>query len=169
MVRPDSSTSLEEFLSSIESAAKIGRWKNTDMREIAVLKLMDSAKFFYQECTEFHEESTTWQCLKDAFRRRYDYVHTNQCHFTKLQTARQDKRESPQEFTDSCKGLAQKNLCKADNPVAQLIHLENAERMLLANFVSGLSGTPMPTPLPSRNVKNSHCCSRGKKARATQR
>ena len=33
-------------------------------------------------------------------------------------------------------------MCKTDDPVAQRIHRENAERMLLASFVSGLSGTP---------------------------
>jgi len=40
----DSSIILEEFLSIIESAAKIGHWSYTDKREIAVLELTDSAK-----------------------------------------------------------------------------------------------------------------------------
>ena len=43
----DSSIALEEFLSSIESAAKIGHWSDLDKREIVVLKLTDSAKLFY--------------------------------------------------------------------------------------------------------------------------
>jgi len=33
-------------------------------------------------------------------------------------------------------------LCKTEDPVAQRIHRENAERMLLASFVSGLYETP---------------------------
>jgi hypothetical protein len=122
-------------------AAKIGQWSDPDKREITVLKLTDSAKLFYQGCTELHAESTTWQRFKDAFRRRYEDVHTDQYHFTKLQTARQKKGESPQEFADRCRGLAQKILCKTNDPVAQRRHRENAERMLLASFVSGLFGT----------------------------
>jgi len=38
-----------------------------------------------------------WQMFKDAFRRRYKDTHSNQYHFTKLQTARQARNESPQE------------------------------------------------------------------------
>ena len=67
----DSSVTLEEFLCSIESAAEIGRSSDTDKREIAVLKLTDSAKLFYQECTDLQAEGTTWQSFKKAFRRRY--------------------------------------------------------------------------------------------------
>jgi len=93
---------------------------------------------FYQGCTELYAESTTWQSFKNAFRRRYEDVHTDQYNFTKLQTTRQKKGESPQEFVGRFRGLAQKILCKTDDPVAQLIYQENAERMLLASFVSGL-------------------------------
>jgi len=60
----------------------------------------------------------------------------------KLQTARQGKNESPQEFADRCRGLAQKIIVETDGPVGQRIHRENSERMLLASFVTGLSGVP---------------------------
>ena len=60
----------------------------------------------------------------------------------KLQTARQGKNESPQEFADRCRVLAQKITCKVDDPRAQQVHRENAERMLLASFVAGLTGVP---------------------------
>ena len=46
--RSDSSISLEEFFSSIESAFRMGRWKDRDCVEIASLKVTDSAKSFYQ-------------------------------------------------------------------------------------------------------------------------
>ena len=59
-----------------------------------------------------------------------------------LQTARQLRNEGPQEFADRCRALAQKLVCKVDDPQAQRIHQENAERMLLAAFVNGLTGTP---------------------------
>ena len=52
------------------------------------------------------------------------------------------KNESPREFADRCRGLAQKVMCKVDDSTAQRIHRENADRMLLASFVAGLSGVP---------------------------
>ena len=71
----DSGVTLEEFLASIETSAKLGRWLENDQREIAVMRLAGSAKLFYQGSTELHEEGTTWQMFKDAFRRRYKDTH----------------------------------------------------------------------------------------------
>jgi len=34
-------------------------------------------------------------------------------------------------------------MCKTSDPVVQRIHRENDERMLLASFVAGLTGTPV--------------------------
>jgi broad specificity phosphatase PhoE len=65
----------------------------------------------------------TWQEFKNAFRRRFRDIHTDQYHYMKLQTARQGKNESPQEFADRCRGIAQKIMVKANDPVAQRIHL----------------------------------------------
>jgi hypothetical protein len=59
-----------------------------------------------------------------------------------LQTARQKKEESPREFADSCRSLAQRVMCKVDDPVGRPIHRENADLMLLASFVAGLRGEP---------------------------
>jgi len=131
---------LEEFVESIESAAKIGRWDSADCMKIAALKLTDSARTFYSTCLELHTEEATWDKFKKAFREGFKDVHTDQYHFMRLQTARQAKHESPQEFADRCRALAQKAMCKDSDPVAQRIHRENAERMLLASFVAGLSG-----------------------------
>jgi len=60
----------------------------------------------------------------------------------KLQTARQAKNEDPQALADRCRDLAQKIVCEVNDPVALRVHNENAERMLLASFVSGLVGSP---------------------------
>jgi hypothetical protein len=58
----------------------------------------------------------------------------------RLQTAIQAKHEDHQEFADWCRALAQKIMCKDSDSVVQRIHRENAEMMLLASFVVGLSG-----------------------------
>src|SRR5215469_4346225 len=138
----DSVVTLEEFFSSIEGSARIGKWDDADRIEIAVLKLTGSARTFYQGCSELHADRLTWQTFKELFRNRYKDVHTDQYHFMRLQTARQAKNEDPLQFADRCRGLAQKITCKAEDPVAQRVHNENAERMLLASFESGLTGVP---------------------------
>jgi hypothetical protein len=58
--------------------------------------------------------------------------------FTKVQTAKQGKRETPQEFADRCRGLAKNIACKTDETQAQRVHQELIDRMLLASFISGL-------------------------------
>jgi len=50
------------------------------------------------------------------------------------------RKTSPQKFADRCRELAQNITRKVDDPVAQRVHCGNAERMLLASFVSGLIG-----------------------------
>jgi hypothetical protein len=88
--------------------------------------------------------------FKDVFKRRFRDTHTDQYHFMRLQTARQGKNESPHEFADRCRALSQKIVCKADDPVVQRTHYENADRMLLASFVAGL------TEVPGRQVRYSN-------------
>ena len=104
----DSVVALEEFISSIESFARLGRWEEKDQVEIALLKLAGSAKTFYNGCPELHACCLTWQQLKAVLRNRYKDVHTGQYHYMKLQTTRQAKNEDPQAFADRCRELAQK-------------------------------------------------------------
>ena len=63
--------------------------------EIARLELAGSAKTFYKGCPELHADGLTWQQLKAVLRNRYKNVHTDQYHYTKLQTGRQAKNEDP--------------------------------------------------------------------------
>jgi hypothetical protein len=55
--------------------------------------------------------------------------------------ARQKKGETPQEFADRCRSLAQRMVPQVENPALQKLYYEQAERMLLARFMSGLTGT----------------------------
>jgi len=110
--------------------------------EIALLKLAGSTKTFYKGSSELHAGGLTWPKFKTVFRNRYKDVHTDQYHCMKLQTARQEKGEDPQKFADRCRELAGTIICEVEDPVAQRIHNENSERMLLACFVTGLTGIP---------------------------
>ena len=90
----DDTLTLEEFLESIKSSGRIGRWTENDQQEVAVLKLTISAKLYYRCCDELHEQGAHWQLFKEVFRQWYRDVHMEQYHFTKLQTARRKKRKS---------------------------------------------------------------------------
>ena len=46
----ESAVPLEEFLASVDSAARIGNWDQTDCLEIAALKLVDPVKSFHNTC-----------------------------------------------------------------------------------------------------------------------
>ena len=56
--------------------------------------------------------------------------------------ARQGKDETAQEFADRCRSLAQRTLPQVEDPALQKLYCEQAGRMLLASFKSGLTGTP---------------------------
>jgi len=136
----ENATPLEEILASIDRAALIGKWQDTDCLNVAVLRLADPAKTFYNTCLELHTKDASWPDFKKVFRERFRDIHSDQYHFTRLQTARHAKNEGPLEFADRYKGLAQKVMRKVNEPRAQQIHRENADRMCLASFVAGLSG-----------------------------
>jgi hypothetical protein len=59
-----------------------------------------------------------------------------------LQTARQKKDETPQEFLDQCHSLAMKTVPKVEDPLLQKVHYDRAQRMLLSTFIPRLSGKP---------------------------
>jgi hypothetical protein len=97
---------------------------------------------FYQSYTQLHTREVSWDNFKEAFRKRCNDVHTDQYHYARLQMARQGKNESPQEFADRCRTLAQRITCQSDDPVVQGVYKENAELMLLSSYISGLVGVP---------------------------
>jgi len=131
---------LEEFLSIIEISGHMGSWQDADKLETAIFRLSDVAKQFYNGCLQLHAPEVKWQKFKDVFRHKFRDTHTDQYHFMGLQTARQSRNESIQESVVRCRALAQKIVCKVDDPLAHRIHYENADRMLLASFVAGLIG-----------------------------
>jgi len=59
----------------------------------------------------------SWQTFKDVFSQGYIYVHTDQNPYTRLHMARQGKNESPQDFADRYRALAERITCQFDDPV----------------------------------------------------
>jgi hypothetical protein len=56
--------------------------------------------------------------------------------------ARQGRNERLQEFADRYRMMEQRITCQSDDPVVQGVHRKNAERVLLASYISGIVGVP---------------------------
>ena len=134
----DKAIPLHEFFETIEITARIANWSQEEMVRIAVLKLTHTTTAFYTVNLELHNEKITWTAFKAAFYKRFRDVRTDQFHFTQLQMAKQRKDESPQEFADRCRMLALKTVPQVEDPAVQNLHYDQADRMLLASFISGL-------------------------------
>ena len=117
----DKAVPLKEFFDIIESTARTGNWSNEDMVRIATLQLTEVARTFYNGNLELHDQSITWTAFKAAFHDRFRDVRTDQYHFTQLQMARQKRDESPKDFADRCRSLAQKTVPRVEDPVTQRI------------------------------------------------
>jgi hypothetical protein len=50
---------LEEFISNIEGAARVGLWEDSDRLQVATLRLCDAAKQFYNGCLDLHASGAT--------------------------------------------------------------------------------------------------------------
>jgi hypothetical protein len=145
---------LNEFFEIIESTAKIGNWASEDKIRVAALKLTDAARALYNGTSELHFSSITWAAFKQVFPKRFRDVRSDQFHFTQIQNAKQNKHETPQEFADRIRALAQRTIPQVDDPEAKKLYQEQADRMALASFTAGFAGVPgrqvryiMPTSL----------------------
>ena len=61
---------------------------------MAILKLTDMARAFYNVTLELCDQNITWAAFKSAFHNQFRDVRTDQYHFTQLQMVRQKKDES---------------------------------------------------------------------------
>jgi hypothetical protein len=102
---PVKSTPVQEFLDTVEGAARVGNWSYADMVQVAAQKLVDTAKTFYSGCKDLHDLNITWAQFRNIFQERFRDTHTEQYHFLQLQTATQNRGESPQEFAGRCRAL----------------------------------------------------------------
>jgi hypothetical protein len=88
-------TPLEEHVSSIQGSARVGLWQDSDKLQVAVPRLSDVVKQFYNGCVENHSLGETLQQFKSVFKYAFRDTHTDHYHFMRLQTARQ-RKETPE-------------------------------------------------------------------------
>jgi len=93
----------------------VRNWSEQDKIRVATLKLVDHARAFYNGKSDLHEPNVTWANFKTVFQRYFRDVRTDQFHFTQLQMARQKSSETPQEFVERCRSLAQHTVPHLEN------------------------------------------------------
>jgi hypothetical protein len=138
----DKAISIHEFFDAVESTARTGNWRDSDKIIITVLKLTEVAKAFYASSVHLLRAEVTREALKAKFLHGFRDVRPEQFHYVQLQTARQGKDESPQNFADRVRALALKTVPKVQDPQLQKFHYDQAGRMLLSTYIAGLIGNP---------------------------
>ena len=137
----DSAVPIEEFFASIEGAAQKGNWEESDQIRIAVPKLTDAARLFYNGCPKLNRKDASWEMFKGVFSQRFRDTHTDQHHFMQLQTVRQKKMRAPTICGEMSCIIAKSNVQNrrpgdSANPPRKC--RENA----IGQFVEGLTGVP---------------------------
>jgi hypothetical protein len=127
---------------AIEGSATFGKWNDSEKIKTAVLKLTEAAKALRSGCLELQAPDISWSEFNRHFQNRFKDGHNDQYNFIQLQTAKQKKGETPQEFADRYRALAHKTVLKVDDPTLQKFHYDQAQRMLLAAFTTRLAGMP---------------------------
>jgi hypothetical protein len=116
------------------------------MFKIATLNIIDAGRAFYNATSELHDPTITWDAFIAAFCARFRYVHTDQFHFFQLQTARHAMNRRRNLLIDAAGW--HKNIRQVDDPAMQKLYQEQAGKILLASFTSGILGNP------DRQVRN---------------
>ena len=62
---------MKDFFDTVQSAAKIGNWSDSDKIRITVLKLTDVAKASYCSSVELQSADVTWEAFKTRFMHRF--------------------------------------------------------------------------------------------------
>jgi hypothetical protein len=109
-----------EFLEAVERAAWLGNLSDQDKVQVANLQHHENARVFFDGRIDLQCAESTWASFKTAFRERYRDIHTDQYHFTQLQTAKLRNDESIQEFADRCRTLAQRLLPPKKTPLSEV-------------------------------------------------
>jgi hypothetical protein len=136
----DTAAPISRFFSAIENAARIGNWTDADQVQVCSLKLIDEAHEFYWATPELRDPVISWQEFKTRFLTRFRDVRPKQYHYNQLHLARQKKHETPREFLDRVRSLAEKTIPSAADPLLQQAHREAAHDRLLTSFTNGLFG-----------------------------
>ena len=78
----DKRAPLTQFFEVTEIAARIGCWSEADMVQLAIFRLSDITRAFYDETCVLHGRNITWANFKAIFPKCFRDVKTDQYRFT---------------------------------------------------------------------------------------
>jgi hypothetical protein len=128
---------VHEFLTHIETLAKVSGWTNQDKALIAKAKLQGLALQFLHGREELGRDGCSYEVLKQALVEIFSYKLPDRYYYTRLQKAVQ---EGAEEFSDRCRKMCQRTIRKVQDENVQRVINEEAERRLLAAYIHGLKG-----------------------------
>lgn len=131
-----------DYFESINEVAEMGELSSKDKVRLARLKLRGDACTFYSAQPQLRADDVTYADFKAAFITRFKGKHTDQYHYARVQTASQEKTESPEVFLDRLRKLCQRTIRSSEDPVEQAVINQEVNRRLLAAFINGLIGVP---------------------------
>ena len=83
------------------------RLKWADKVHLAKLKLKGAARLFYTAQMELRADDVTYAAFRNALINRFSDKHTDHYNYSMIQTASQEKNESPEMFMDRLRKLCQ--------------------------------------------------------------
>ena len=129
-----------EFFAQIDTYAKVSNCADDEKALIAKAKLQGIALQFVQGREILANEACPYAILREHLNDLFSEKMPAQYHYTRLQDAVQEKGESVEEFADRCRRLCQRTIRIVEDEDTQRIINEEAERRLVAAYISGLSG-----------------------------
>ena len=85
--------------------------------QITIFKLLDVLKIFYSSNPELQKADISWENCKAKILHTFRDLKSDQYHFMQLQTTREKKDKTPQEFLTRCRLLAMKTVHKIEDPL----------------------------------------------------
>jgi hypothetical protein len=131
---------VHEFLTQIETLAKVSGWTSQDKALIVKAKLQGLALQFLHGREELGKDGCPYEVLKQALIERFSDKFPDQYYYTRLQEAVQGRDEGAEEFGDRCRKMCQQTIRKVQDESTQRVINEEAERRLLAAYIHGLKG-----------------------------
>jgi hypothetical protein len=105
------SMSVFDFFYTVTRAAEMGRLNSKDKVHLVRLKLRGVARAFYLTQPSLKADDCTYEELRTAFINRFKDKHTDQYNYSRVQTASQERNESPEMFLDRFRKLCQCYSC----------------------------------------------------------
>ncbi|PNF33548.1 hypothetical protein B7P43_G17358 [Cryptotermes secundus] len=131
---------VHDFLTQIETLAKVSGWTNQDKALIVKAKLQGLSLQYLHGREDLGRDGCPYEVLRSALLERFSDKLPDQYYYTSLQEAIQGKEEGAEEIGDRCRKMCQKTIRRVNDEETQRVINEEAERSLLAAYIHGLRG-----------------------------